>query len=153
MTIHGQCVAACLNEGGKVVMESVIETKASCIPQFLHGLRGELHVTWEEGTWAACSKICCNPGVASAGPRSSSSRWSEPIAETACDRSGTTGIGRGGPPRVRQSATPTGYRSGRIGDFSTVGLCHHVVSLVSRSVDRGFSTVRQLDHVDGAFLS
>ena len=21
--------------------------------QFLHGLRGELHVTWEEGTWAA----------------------------------------------------------------------------------------------------
>jgi hypothetical protein len=34
-------------------MESVIETKASNILQFLHGLRGELHVTWEEGTWAA----------------------------------------------------------------------------------------------------
>jgi hypothetical protein len=41
------------NESGKLVMESVIETKASSILQFLHGLRGELHVTWEEGTWAA----------------------------------------------------------------------------------------------------
>ncbi len=46
-------VIAVLNEGGKLVMESVIETKASSILQFLHGLRGELHVTWEEGTWAA----------------------------------------------------------------------------------------------------
>jgi hypothetical protein len=34
-------------------MESVIETKASSILQFLHGLRAELHVTWEEGTWTA----------------------------------------------------------------------------------------------------
>jgi hypothetical protein len=34
-------------------MESVIETKASSILQFLHGLWGGLHVTWEEGTWAA----------------------------------------------------------------------------------------------------
>ena len=34
-------------------MEMVIETKASRILQFLHGLRGELHVTLEEGTWAA----------------------------------------------------------------------------------------------------
>src|ERR1019366_5664962 len=35
------------------VMETVVETKASSILEFLHGLRGELHVTWEEGTWAA----------------------------------------------------------------------------------------------------
>ena len=34
-------------------MESIVETKASSILQFIHGLRGELHVTWEEGTWAA----------------------------------------------------------------------------------------------------
>jgi len=34
-------------------METILETKASSILQFLHGLRGELHVTWEEGTWAA----------------------------------------------------------------------------------------------------
>jgi transposase len=31
----------------------VVETKASSILQFLHGLRGELHISWEEGTWAA----------------------------------------------------------------------------------------------------
>ncbi len=46
-------VIAVLNGSGKLVMESVIETKASSILQFIHGLRGELHVTWEEGTWAA----------------------------------------------------------------------------------------------------
>ena len=34
-------------------MECVIETKASTILQFIRGLRGELHVTFEEGTWAA----------------------------------------------------------------------------------------------------
>jgi hypothetical protein len=28
------------------------QSKASSILQFIHGLRGELHVTWEEGTWA-----------------------------------------------------------------------------------------------------
>jgi len=34
-------------------MECVIETKASTILDFIDGLRGELHVTFEEGTWAA----------------------------------------------------------------------------------------------------
>ena len=34
-------------------METILETKASSILQFIHGLRGELQVTWEEGTWAA----------------------------------------------------------------------------------------------------
>src|SRR5438094_3370704 len=46
-------VIAVLNGSGKLVMESIVETKASSILQFIHGLRGELHVTWEEGTWAA----------------------------------------------------------------------------------------------------
>src|SRR6266404_945570 len=54
MDVHKEAIViAVLNEGGKLVMESVIETKASSILQFIHGLRGELHVTWEEGTWAA----------------------------------------------------------------------------------------------------
>src|SRR6266550_8327087 len=39
--------------GMDVHMEAILETKASSILQFIHGLRGELHVTWEEGTWAA----------------------------------------------------------------------------------------------------
>ncbi len=44
---------AVLNGVGKLVMESIVETKASTLLDFLHGLRGELHVTLEEGTWAA----------------------------------------------------------------------------------------------------
>src|SRR5256884_2793212 len=35
------------------MMECVIETKASTILQFIEGVRGDLHVTFEEGTWAA----------------------------------------------------------------------------------------------------
>ena len=41
------------NAVGKIVMECVIETKASMILQFFDGLRGDLHVTLEEGIWAA----------------------------------------------------------------------------------------------------
>jgi hypothetical protein len=44
---------AVLNGAGKLVMESIIETKAATLLDFLHGLRGELHVTLEEGSWAA----------------------------------------------------------------------------------------------------
>ena len=52
--VHREAIAiAVLNDSGKLVMETVIETKASSILQFLHGLRGELHVTLEEGTGAA----------------------------------------------------------------------------------------------------
>ena len=54
MDVHKEAIViAVLNDSGKVVMESIIETKASSLLQFIHGLRGELHVTWEEGTWAA----------------------------------------------------------------------------------------------------
>src|ERR1700739_1824189 len=54
MDVHKEAVViAVLSSSGKLVMESMVETKASSIPQFIHGLRGELHVTWEEGTWAA----------------------------------------------------------------------------------------------------
>ena len=54
MDVHQQAIViAVLNESGKLVMETILETKASSILQFIHGLRGELHVNWEEGTWAA----------------------------------------------------------------------------------------------------
>jgi transposase len=54
LDVHKEAIViAVLNDSGKLVMETVIETKASSILQFLHGLRGELHVTLEEGTWAA----------------------------------------------------------------------------------------------------
>ncbi len=54
MDVHKERISiAVLNAAGKLVMECVIETKASTIVQFVRGLRGELHVTLEEGTWAA----------------------------------------------------------------------------------------------------
>src|SRR5436309_10969350 len=42
-----------MDSRGKVVMESILETKASTILEFFAGLRGTLSVTFEEGTWAA----------------------------------------------------------------------------------------------------
>ena len=45
--------AAVLDSTGKLVMESILETKVATVLQFLQGLRGSLQVTFEEGTWAA----------------------------------------------------------------------------------------------------
>src|ERR1700686_844464 len=45
--------AAVLDAAGKLLMEAVLETKAETILQFMQGLRGNLHVTLEEGTCAA----------------------------------------------------------------------------------------------------
>jgi transposase len=54
MDVHKEATVMVVENGtGKVVMESVVETTTSSILQFIRGLRGELHVTWEEGTWAA----------------------------------------------------------------------------------------------------
>src|SRR6202011_4847871 len=64
MDVHKEAVViAVLNSSGKLVMESIVETKASSILQFIHGLRGELHVTWEEGTWAAWLHDLLKPHV------------------------------------------------------------------------------------------
>jgi len=63
--------AAVMNSIGKIVMECVIETKASTILQFIDGLRGDVRITFEEGTWAAwlydllkphvTEVVVCNP--------------------------------------------------------------------------------------------
>jgi transposase len=54
MDVHKESISiAVMNGAGKIVMECVIETKASMILQCIDGLRGDLHVTFEEGTWAA----------------------------------------------------------------------------------------------------
>ena len=52
-------------------MESIIETKAVTILQFIQGLRGDVFVTFEEGTWATwlydllkphvTKVVVCNP--------------------------------------------------------------------------------------------
>src|SRR6059058_5590498 len=52
--VHKESISiAVMNASGKIVMECVIETKASMILQFFDGLRGDLQVTFEEGTSAA----------------------------------------------------------------------------------------------------
>jgi transposase len=54
MDVHKETISiAVMNSAGKLVMESIIETKTLTIVQFVQGLRGDLHVTLEEGTWAA----------------------------------------------------------------------------------------------------
>ena len=54
LDVHKEAIAiAVVNGAGKLVMESIVENKSSTVLDFLHGLRGELHVTLEEGTWAA----------------------------------------------------------------------------------------------------
>ncbi len=54
MDVHKETISiAVMNSSGKLVMESILETKAATIVQFVEGLRGSLHVTFEEGTWAA----------------------------------------------------------------------------------------------------
>ena len=54
LDVHKESISiAVLNAAGKIVMECVIETKAITILQFLRGLRGDLQVTFEEGTSAA----------------------------------------------------------------------------------------------------
>jgi hypothetical protein len=51
MDVHKESISiAIMNGAGKIVMECVIETKATMILQFFDGLRGDLQVTFEEGT-------------------------------------------------------------------------------------------------------
>jgi transposase len=72
MDVHTQSISiAVRNSVGKVLMDCVIETKASTILQFIDGLRGDVRVTFEEGTWAAwlydllkphvTQVVVCNP--------------------------------------------------------------------------------------------
>src|SRR6266566_3036908 len=54
MDVHTATISVAVRDAaGKLIMESVIETKSSTILQFIQGLRGDLYVTFEEGTWAA----------------------------------------------------------------------------------------------------
>jgi len=72
MDVHKDTISlAVMNNTGKLLMESIIETKASTILQFFAGLQDDLRVTFEEGTWAAwlydllqahvAEIVVCNP--------------------------------------------------------------------------------------------
>jgi Transposase len=72
MDVHKDTISiAVMNSAGKLMIESIVETKAMTILQFVQGLRGTLQVTFEEGTWAAwlydllepyvTKVVVCNP--------------------------------------------------------------------------------------------
>jgi transposase len=72
MDVHKETISiAVINAAGKLLMESTLETKATTVVQLVQGLRGDLHVTFEEGTWAAwlydllkpyvTKVVVCNP--------------------------------------------------------------------------------------------
>jgi hypothetical protein len=54
MDVHQATISgADMDSTGNVVMESIIETKASTILELIRAMRGTLWVTFEEGTSAA----------------------------------------------------------------------------------------------------
>ena len=54
LDVHQATISvAVMDSRGKIIMESILETKASTLLEFFAGLHGSLFVTFEEGTWAA----------------------------------------------------------------------------------------------------
>src|SRR6201984_2148245 len=54
MDVHTAAISAAVRDSsGNLVMEATLETKAETILEFVYGLRGSLHVSFEEGTCAA----------------------------------------------------------------------------------------------------
>ena len=65
LDVHQATISvAVMDSRGKVVMESILETKAATILEFFAGMRGILSVTFEEGTWAAWLYDLLKPHVA-----------------------------------------------------------------------------------------
>src|SRR5215471_7704935 len=65
MDVHQASISVAVrNAAGKLVVESIIETKARTILEFIQGLQGSLWVTFEEGTSAAWLYDLLKPHVA-----------------------------------------------------------------------------------------
>ena len=84
LDVHQATISvAVLDSTGKLVMESILETKAATLLQFFAGLRGTLWVTFEEGTLGrlvvrpAQATRCQTGGVQSAEERAAQSREQE----------------------------------------------------------------------------
>lgn len=72
LDVHRDTIsAAVLDSEGKLLMQSVLATRAAALLDFLHGIKGTLHVTFEEGTHSAwlydllvrrvAKLVVCNP--------------------------------------------------------------------------------------------
>jgi transposase len=65
MDVHQASISIAVRDSsGKLVMESIIETKATTVLEFVKGLNGSLRVTFEEGTSAAWLYDLLKPHVA-----------------------------------------------------------------------------------------
>ena len=64
LDVHQATISVVIQDSaGKLVTEAILETKAETILQFVRGLRGKLHVTFEEGTCAAWLHDLLKPHV------------------------------------------------------------------------------------------
>src|SRR6266852_477623 len=64
MDVHQATISvAIMDSSGKLIVESILETKAATILEFIQGLRGSLSVTFEEGTSAAWLHDLLKPHV------------------------------------------------------------------------------------------
>src|SRR6201988_95951 len=64
LDVHAATIsAAVLDSAGKLILECVLETKATTLLQFVQGLRGGLRMTFEEGTCAAWLHDLLKPHV------------------------------------------------------------------------------------------
>ena len=62
LDVHQATISAAVRDSdGKLVLEAILETKAETMLQFIHGLRGSLHVTFEEGTSGTGCTPCSSP--------------------------------------------------------------------------------------------
>ena len=72
LDVHRDTIsAAVLNESGRLIQQSILATRAAAILDFIGGMRGTLHVTFEEGTHSAwlydllsrrvAKLVVCNP--------------------------------------------------------------------------------------------
>ena len=54
MDVHQASISVAVRDAaGKLIVESIIETKAATILAFIRGIQGSLWITFEEGTSAA----------------------------------------------------------------------------------------------------
>ena len=74
LDVHRDTIsAAVLNESGRMIQQSILATRAAAILDFIAGVRGTLHVTFEEGTHSArlydllarrvAKLVVCNPAL------------------------------------------------------------------------------------------
>ena len=54
LDVHRDTIsAAVLNESGRLIQQSILATRAAAILDLVAGIRGTLHITFEEGTHSA----------------------------------------------------------------------------------------------------